>query len=270
MTSEAQNLASAAVGAYAPVNGLEMYYEVHGTGRPLVLLHGGLLTIALTFGPMLPAFATSHQVIAVELQGHGHTADIDREFTLEHLAEDVAALLDHLGIARADLFGFSLGGLVSTEFAIRHPERVDRLVLAATHVRQDGYYEDIRDPESHPSSTRMPTAEDFAEMRAAYEAVAPDPDHFEAFAARASAMVSAFRGWPEDAVRAISAPTLILLGDNDFVRLEHAVEMTHLIPGARLAVLPDTTHMALMRRTEHVVPMVETFLGQARPEGSAP
>ncbi|GAA5006741.1 alpha/beta fold hydrolase [Actinopolymorpha pittospori] len=269
MTSKSQDLAPAA-GAYAPVNGLEMYYEVHGTGRPLVLLHGGLLTIDSNFGPMLPAFATSRQVVAVELQGHGRTADIDREFTLEHLADDVAGLLDHLGIARADLFGFSLGGLVSTEFAIRHPQRVDRMVLGSSHVRQDGYHEEIRDPESHPGSTRMPTSADFAEMKAAYEEVAPDPDHFEAFAARLSAMVSAFRGWPEDAVRAITAPTLIIVGDNDFTRLEHAVEMTHLLPGARLAVLPDTTHMAMMRRTEHVVPMVETFLGQARPEGSAP
>jgi pimeloyl-ACP methyl ester carboxylesterase len=270
MTSKPRDLAPAAAGAYAPVNGLDMYYEVHGTGRPLVLLHGGLLTIDLTFGPMLAAFATSRQAIAVELQGHGRTADIDRELTLEHLADDVVGLLDHLGIARADLFGFSLGGLVSTQVAIRHPERVDRLVLAATHVRRDGYHDDILDPESHPGSTRMPTEADFAEMRAAYEQVAPDPAHFQAFEARLSGMISAFQGWPEDVVRAITAPTLLLVGDNDFVRLEHAVEMKHLLPGARLAVLPDTTHIDLMRRTEHVLPMVETFLGRARPEGSTP
>jgi pimeloyl-ACP methyl ester carboxylesterase len=243
---------------YAQVNGLNMYYEVHGTGRPLVVLPGGLLTIDLSFGAFLPGLARDRQVIAVELQGHGRTADIDREFTLEHLADDIAGLLDHLGIDRADLFGFSLGGLVAFQLALRHSARVDHLVLAAVHFRADGYHDEIR--ESRPGSTRMPTEDDFREMREAYIKIAPDPGHFEEFAAKASAAVGSFEGWPDDALRSITQPTLLVFGDTDFVRLDHAVEMQGLIPGSQLAVLPATTHMAVMQRADLLLPIVESFL----------
>lgn len=245
---------------YAPVNGLQMYYEVHGTGRPVVLLHGGLLTIDMSFGEMLPSFAAAGQVIAPELQGHGHTADIDRDLSPLQMAGDVAALLSHLGIGRADLFGFSLGGLVALQFAIRYPDRVDRLVLAAAHYRADGYHAEIRNAGEQPGSARMPTERDFRQMQEAYARVAPDPGSFGPFMAKLSAAVGAFEGWPDDDLRAVAAPTLLIVGDTDFVRLEHAVRMRELIPDCQLAVLPGTTHMGLMRRADLVVPMVERFL----------
>lgn len=263
MASEATTL-----GAYAPVNGLQMYYEVHGSGRPVVLLHGGLLTIDFSFGALLPSLAATRQAIAVELQGHGHTADTDRELALEHLADDIVALLDHLGIGQADLFGFSLGGMVALQVAMLHPERVDRLVLASTHYRADGYHPEIRDPEAYPESTRMPTEADFRLMQETYARVAPEPDHFEEFAAKASAMVDAYEGVADDDLRAIGIPTLLLVGDTDFVLVEHAAQMHDLIPRAQLAVLPGTTHMGLLQRTDLVVPMVESFLPADRPATS--
>jgi pimeloyl-ACP methyl ester carboxylesterase len=246
---------------YAPVNGLKMYYEVHGTGRPVVLLHGGLHTLELSFGPMLPDLAAGRQAIGVELQGHGHTADIDRPMSLASLADDVVALLDELGLDRADLFGFSLGGLVALQVATSRPERVDRLVLASTHYRADGYYDEIRDPALQAGSTRMPTEADFQEMEETYRRVAPEPDRFADVAAKLSAAVPEIEGWSEDALCAIDAATLLIFGDHDFVRLDHAARMAELIPDSQLAVLPGTTHTNVLRRTELVVPMVRSFLG---------
>jgi pimeloyl-ACP methyl ester carboxylesterase len=245
-------------GAYAKVNGLEMYYEVHGTrGRPLVLLHGGVLTIGLTFGAVLADLARDRQVIAVELQGHGHTADTDRDITLPHLASDVMALLDQLGVGQADFFGFSLGGLTSLQAAVSWPERVGRLVLASTQYRQDGYFEEVRTPDW--GSPRLPTEADFREMAAAYAEVAPDPDHFQDFLAKCSRAAQADLGWTADDLRALTAPTLLVIGDSDFVRVEHAAEMQRLIAGSRLAVLPGATHMRVMWQPE-LLPMVSGFL----------
>lgn len=246
-------------GAYAQVNGLEMYYESHGSGRPLVLLHGGVLTIGLTFGAVLPALAATRRVIAVELQGHGHTADIDREMTVPRFAEDVVALLDVLGIERADLFGFSLGGMTALETALRYPERVDRVVLASIPFRPDGYLDEIRDPALHAGSRRLPTQADFQEMVDAYTAVAPHPEHFQDFMAKCT-VAAGYEGWSQDDLRKLAAPTLLIIGDTDFVRIEHAAQMHSLIPDARLAILPDSRHMDVMRRTELLLPMVETFL----------
>lgn len=244
-------------GAYAAVNGLQMYYEVHGTGRPLVLLHGGILTIDLSFGRILPALAAHQQVIAVELQGHGHTADIDRPMQLDLLAGDVDALLDHLGIERADVFGFSLGGLVATELAVQHPERVGRLVLAATHFRADGYHPEIHAPAQ--DSPRLPTAEHFAQMQTAYTAVAPDPENFFPFLEKTQPLVTGFQGWSDEQLRSITGPVLLVIGDTDFVRIEHAAQIHALLPDSRLAVLPGCTHMDVIRRTE-LMAAVEPFL----------
>jgi pimeloyl-ACP methyl ester carboxylesterase len=170
--------------------------------RPLVLLHGGLLTIDLNFGPLLEPLAANRQVIAVELQGHGHTADTGRPMTIEALAGDVVALLDHLGITEADLFGFSLGGLVAYAVALGAPARVGKLIVASADAH--------RPPgrESAPlDQDRMPTQADFQAMRDAYDAVAPDPAHFDQFAARTSAMVHEFPGWT-DKLRSLQVPTL--------------------------------------------------------------
>src|SRR5215469_12151091 len=239
---------------YAPVNGLQLYYEIRGSGRPLVLLHGGLLTIDLNFGSLLEPLAESRQVIAVELQGHGHTADTVRPMTIEALAGDVVALLDHLGIAEADLFGFSLGGLVAYAVALSTPARVGKLIVASADAH--------RPPgrESTPlDKDRMPTPADFQAMRDAYAAVAPDPGHFEEFAARNSAMVHQFAGWTDE-LRSLRAPTLLIFGDRDFTPLPDVVEMFELLPEAQLAVLPGTTHVGLTRRPSEVLALITTFL----------
>ncbi|GAB3168916.1 alpha/beta hydrolase [Streptomyces incanus] len=249
--------------AYAKVNGLEMYYEVHGAGRgprlPLVLLHGGVLTIGLSFGAVLPALSADRLVIAPELQGHGHTADTDRALTVPDLASDVVALLDAIGVEQADFLGYSLGGLVALEIAVRHPGRVGRLVLSAAQYTQDGVHEEVRTPDH--GSPRLPGEADFHEMADAYTASAPHPERFEDLLAKCSAVARAPLPWTADDLRGLTAPTLLVIGDTDFVRVEHAAEMQRLIPRSRLAVLPATTHMALMRRTSLLLPLLDEFLG---------
>jgi pimeloyl-ACP methyl ester carboxylesterase len=237
---------------YADVNGLHLYYEQHGRGRPLVLLHGGLLTIELSFRTAIPVLSEHHQVIAVELQGHGRTADIDRPMTFEHLAADVAGLLDHLGIDRADVFGFSLGGLTTYQLLIDHPHRVRRAVVASADHRND------RGGEVHPD--RLPTEDDFAAMHAAYAAVAPDPGRFEAAAEKTVGLVHGFKGWTDDQLRGIDVPVLILIGDTDFILVPNAAEAADLIPQGQLAVLPGTTHVG-MTRSALLPTVVEAFLG---------
>jgi pimeloyl-ACP methyl ester carboxylesterase len=240
--------------AYAAVNGLRLYYERHGSGRPLVLLHGGLMTIGLNFGTLLEPLAARRQVIAVELQGHGHSPDTGRPMTIEALAGDVAALLDHLGIAEADLFGFSLGGLVACAVALGAPDRVGKLIVASADAH--------RPPgrESAPlHEDRLPTAADFQAMRDAYEAVAPDPAHFEEFAARTSAMVHEFPGWTDE-LRSLQVPTLLVFGDRDFSPLADVVEMFEILPNAQLAVLPATTHIGVTRRPGEMLALITPFL----------
>src|SRR5580658_4041770 len=222
---------------YASVNGLRLYYEVRGSGRPLVLLHGGLLTIELSFGPLLGSLAASRQVIAVELQGHGRTADTDRAMTIGALAGDVIALLDHLGIAEADLFGFSLGGLVGYAIAIAAPARLGKLIVASADAHRPPGRESASIGED-----RLPTQADFEAMRTAYEAVAPDPAHFEKSAAKTSAMVHEVPGRTAEELRSLRAPTLLIFGDRDFSPLTDVVELLGLLPDAQLAVLPGATH----------------------------
>ena len=154
---------------YADVNGLHMYYEIHGSGSPLVLLHGGMMTIDLSFAGLIPMLAARHTVIGVELQGHGRTADIDREITPAALAADVVALLDVLGIERAHVLGHSLGADAALELAVNHPTRVRSVVPVSGTVRPDGMHEDLRDASRHATSTRLPTQQDFASFRTAYE-----------------------------------------------------------------------------------------------------
>ena len=240
--------------AYAPVNGLQLYYETHGSGRPLVLLHGGLLTIDLNFGPLLGPLAASRRVIAVELQGHGHTADIDRAMTIQALAGDVVALLDYLGIAEADLFGFSLGGLVAYAVALGAPTRVGKLIVASADAH--------RPPgrESAPlGEDRMPTPADFQAWHDAYNAVAPDPGHFEEFTVRVSTMVHEFPGWTDE-LRSLPAPILLIFGDRDFSPLADVVELFDLLPDAQLAVVPGTTHVGLTRRPGELHALITPFL----------
>lgn len=245
---------------YADVNGLHLYYELHGAGTPLVLLHGGLLTIDINFAGLIPTLARRHQVIALELQGHGRTADIDREITPANSAADVVALLDHLDIARAHVLGHSMGAAVALELAVSHPGRVLSVVPVSGSVRPDGMHADLQDPSLFATSTRMPTAADFAEFSAAYQRLSPHPEHFEAFMGTLSASQADLQGWSDELLAGITAPVLIVLGDHDFVTIEHAALMKELIPGSQLAVLPGTTHMQTTRRPALLLPLLEYFL----------
>lgn len=245
---------------YVDVNGLHVYYESHGSGTPLVLLHGGVMTIDLNFGAILPALAQTYQVIAVEMQGHGRTADIDRPLTPANLAGDIVGLLDHLGIDRAHVLGHSFGGAVALELAVSHPDRVRSIVPISASVRIEGMHPDIMDPSKHATSDRMPTQEDFAAMRAAYVRLSPHPDQFDQFIAKMGGSAHDLKGWSDEQLAGIAAPTLIVQGDNDFITVEHAALMQQLIPGSKLAVLPDTTHMQVTRRAEYLLPMLASFL----------
>ena len=254
----------------APVNGIEMYYEVHGRGDgvPLVLLHGGGSTIDVTFGKVLPVFAASRRTIAVEEQGHGRTTDRDRPVTFESSADDVAALLRHLGIERADLFGFSNGASVALQVAIRHPQIVRKLVFASSITRRSGadprLWESIKDADF----SNMPQP-----LKDAFLRVNPDPRKLRTMHDKDAARMQTFEDVPDAAVRSIRAPTLIVLGDRDIVKPEHAVELTRLIPDARLLIMPgghgDYLGEAVItqketRHPELTARLIEEFLDSPR------
>ena len=223
-------------------------------------LHGGMLTIDLNFAGLIPTLAAKHRVIGVELQGHGRTADIDRIISPAVLAADVIALLDHLGIDRAHVLGHSMGAAVTLELAISYPDRVRSIVPISASVRLDGMHEDLIDPAKQATSTRMPTEQDFVEFREAYLRLSPHPDHFDEFLSALSRSNADLQGWSDEQLAGITAPTLLVFGDHDFVTIEHAALMQHLIPGAHLAVLPQTTHMQVTRRSELLLPMLAGFL----------
>lgn len=252
-------------GAYASVNGIDLYYEILGADRPglpLIMLHGGALTFHLSFDSLLPTLTAERKVIGIELQGHGHTADSDRPFSIRQSAQDVIALLDQLGIERADFLGYSLGGLVSTDVAVLAPDRVGRLVLAATHfrpTRSHAYYPEITGLDLE--SPRMPTEEEGTAMIRAYEEVAPNPEGFYPSVQKYQAAVHDYEGWTDEQLAQLTMPVLIIIGDTDFVRLEHAVEMKQLVPNAQLAILPGTKHMQVIR-PDLVLPMVTAFMRQ--------
>jgi pimeloyl-ACP methyl ester carboxylesterase len=250
---------------YAPVNGLRLYYEIHGAANPaqppLVLLHGGGDTIETSFGHVLPALARTRQVIAFEQQGYGHTADVDRPFSFEQSADDTAALLAYLHIEHADLFGFSNGGTIALQVAIRHPGVVRKLVAASAFFKRDGGYPWFWEAMKNARLENMPL-----ELQEAYRKVAPHPENLRSFHDKAAQRMRDFKDIPDNAIRAITAPTLVLVGDVDVVRPEHAVELFRLLPHAQLAILPGTDHMALMTRTDLLVTMLSRFLDGAAPK----
>lgn len=249
---------------YAPVNGLKMYYEIHGTANgkkpPLVLLHGGGSTIDTSFGKALPSLAKTRQVIAFEQQGHGHTADIDRPFTFEQTADDTAALLRYLKIERADFFGYSNGGNIALQIAIRHPKLVRKLIVASAMFKKDGLYPEFWESMKHATLENMP-----AELREAYLRVAPNPENLPTFHDKCGKRMLEFKDWRPEDIQSIDAPTMVMIGDADIVRPEHAVEMFRLLPYAQLAVLPGTDHMTLVERADWQVSMIEEFLDAPMP-----
>ena len=263
---------------YAPVNGLRMYYEIHGDPIadtvPLVLLHGGLFNIDLQFGGLIPSLAATRQVIAADFQGHGRTNDLDdRPLTIPSLASDVVGLLRHLGIERADVFGYSIGGAVATELAVRHPELVRKAVISSASFSRDG------DRPENAGAMDEFTVDMIAgtPMEQEYRAKSPHPDKLQQLLDKLGRFDHDVTGWTEDEIRGIAAPTLITVGDCDMVRLDHAVRFLQLrggdvngdfvgVPASQLAVLPGTTHFFGLSRPSLVLELVVPFLDAPMPE----
>ena len=256
---------------YAPVGDLQMYYEVHGEGPPLVLLHGAYM-IADDFGPLIAGLAEHRLLIVPEMQGHGRTADVDRPITYEQMADDTAGLIGHLGLEQPDVFGYSMGAGITLQLGIRHPGLARRLVAASASYSSAGIQ-----PEAWAMFPSI-SVEMFAgtPMEATYKRVAPDPDAFPALVQKLKTLDTVDFAWPEDKIRAIPSPVLLIAGDADVVTLEHMVELYRLLggggmgdlsglPASQLAILPGTTHFmppghGVIDRTDWLLSMVRAFL----------
>jgi pimeloyl-ACP methyl ester carboxylesterase len=272
-TNGAMESAGEFTSGYIPVNGLKMYYEIHGTGQPLVLLHGAFSAIGTSFGELLPGLAKSRQVIGFELQAHGRTADIGRPLSIEQMADDTAAALHHLGIEQADIFGYSMGAAVALHVALRHPEVVRKLVFMSATFNMGGVHPGLMEGLGEMTPDMMFGSPWHDE----YMSIAPDPGHFATFFAKKTEMDRNTQDVPAEAIAAIKAPTLIVIGDSDLVRPEHAVEMFRLLgggvfgdlaglPDSQLAVLPGTTHVSIRTRADLLLAIIPPFLDAPMPE----
>ena len=254
---------------YAPVNGLKMYYEIRGQGEPVVLLHGAFMAISNNFhwAEWIGELSKTRKVIAIEMQGHGRTADTGRDFTYDNLADDVAALLDYLKIPSADVIGYSLGGGVALNCAIRHPDKVRKVVSISAVFRQNGWTKEALD--AFPNLT----AEAFkgTPIEADYKRLSPTPNEFPNFVKRVLSVDLKPHDFGADKLKATKAPMFFIHGDADGVRLDYIAEAFRLKGGevhgdmrprsaSRLAILPDTTHVTLLNRRQTIVPMVNDFL----------
>ena len=253
-----QTTTATGTGAYADVNGLHLYYETHGSGRPLILLHGGLAAGEM-FEPILPALAADHQVIVPDLQGHGRTADIDRPVDVRLMADDVAALIDHLGLDRPDIVGYSMGGGVAFFTAVKHPEKVRRLVVASTNVRRDAIPPEMLEQQAQVSAAAAEFMKE-TPMYETYQRLAPRPEDFGRLLDKIGASMAQDFDFSEE-VRGLQVPTLIVCADADMAPPSHYVEVFKLLDGGlrdggwagegrpkgghALAVLPGLTHYNL-------------------------
>ena len=242
-------------GQYADVNGINLYYETHGSGRPLILLHGGLGSGEM-FGPILPALTANHQVIAPDLQGHGRTADVDRPLSIETMADDIAALIKHLGLEKPDVIGYSLGGGVAMLTAIRHPEVVGRLVSVSANIRRSAIYPEMLAQQAQVGPDAVEFMKD-TPMYQLYQRVAPRPEDFGRLLGKIGDSMSKDFDFTEE-VRGLKVPTLIVAADADMAPPSHYVEVFALLDGGQrdggwmgegrpkgghaLAILPGLTH----------------------------
>jgi len=249
---------------YSEVNGLKMYYEIYGQGKPLVLIHGGGSTIQSSFEKVIPLFAKSRKVIAVELQAHGRTSDRNADLSFEQDADDVATLLANLKIDKADFFGFSNGGTTTLQIAIRHPEIVDKIVLGSAITKRSGVPEQFWGYMKQASLDNMPR-----QLKEAYKKVAADTNGLQVMFARDVQRMLNFKDIPDEKIKAIKAPALIIIGDKDMVTPEHALEMHRLIANSELAIIPGghgdyigeiTTLKPDFKESDLAVPMIEKFL----------
>lgn len=272
MTSST-DLGSARSG-YAPVNGLDMYYEVHGEGQPLVLLHGAFSAIGTSFQKVLPGLAEGRQVVALEMQAHGHTADIDRPLSLEQMADDTVAALEYLVIEKADFFGYSMGAGVALQVVVRHPAVVRKLVLASVTYNWGGVHPGLMDG----LAAMTPEMMSGTPWHDEYLRTAPRPEDFATLFEKKTQMDRGIKDLPAETIRAIHAPTLLILGDSDLVRPEHAVEMFRLLgggvfgdtpaglPSSQLAILPGTSHVTVVDRADLLLAIIPAFLDAPLPQ----
>jgi pimeloyl-ACP methyl ester carboxylesterase len=261
-------------GSRVEVNGMQLYYEVSGAGEPLIVLHGAYMNIP-SMGEIIPRLAETHRVYALEFQGHGRTTDIDRPLTYRNLADDVDAFMDRVGLESADVFGYSVGAVVGLQLAIRHPQRVRKLVALSVAYDARGWQPVFR--EFLPNLTvEMMLNSPF---EAEYRALAPNPDGFPELARKLIALEHEPMAWGRD-VPGISAPVLIITGDADVATLEHSVSLFRLLgggvmgdmgqplPASRLAVLPATSHTALITQVDVLHGFIEQFLRGETPRGA--
>jgi pimeloyl-ACP methyl ester carboxylesterase len=260
-----QNIKAVDTG-YAEVNGLKMYYEVYGSGKPLVLLHGSFMNIPLNWSHIIPLLAKDRKVIVAEMQAHGRTRDIAREFSYEAMADDVSALLKHLKTDSADILGYSMGGGVAFQFAVRHRGQLRRLVILSGTYKHDGWWPDVE------AMFGTMNADMFkgTTIQKQYDSLGNDPARFPEFVKKVISIDLKPYDWSAD-VKKIQAPIFMVIGDADGVRYEHALELfrakgggkmgdIHGLPKSRLAIIPGTTHIGMMQRTEWLIPMITDFL----------
>lgn len=266
-TRAVSNISSQPKTGYAPVNRLRMYYEISGSGEPLVLIHGAFGSIE-EVASLREGLAASHQTIVLDLQGHGRTADISRPFSFEALADDVDALMDYLAIDRADVIGYSLGGNTALQLAIRHPEKVRKLVPISANYRSDGEYPEVLEG----IAALTPELLAGSPIEESYHRNAPYPNDFPLLVEKLKTLFTTEFAFPEADLQSIAAPTLLALGDSDTVRPEHALELFRLLgggvpgdlsglPASQLAILPGTTHASIVaERTDLLLARIESFL----------
>ncbi|HKE98760.1 MAG TPA: alpha/beta hydrolase [Actinomycetes bacterium] len=259
MTSSDGTAGASGAGRYAEVNGVNLYFETHGAGRPMILLHGGLGSGEM-FGPVLPALAERHQVVVVDLQGHGRTADVDRPLDVRLMAEDVAALIDHLGLDRPDLVGYSLGGGVALHTAAKYPAKVGRLVVASANVRRDAIFPEMLAQQAQVNAAAAEFLTD-TPMYQRYQRVAPRPEDFPRLLDKAGEGMAKDFDYAEE-VRGLRVPTMFVAADADMAPPGHYVEVFELLGGGlrdggwagegrpegghALAILPGLTHYDLV------------------------
>jgi pimeloyl-ACP methyl ester carboxylesterase len=264
---------SAPIGDRVTINGMEMYYEVSGEGDPLIVLHGAYMNIE-TMGAIIPKLAETHTVYALEFQGHGRTPDVDRPITYPNLADDVAAFMDAVGIDEADVFGYSMGAAAGLQLAIRHPEKVRKLVAASVAYDAKGWqpaFTDFIPQMTVEMFLGMPFADEIRKM-------SPDPESFPEVVAKLIQLEKEPMAWEAD-VKALKTPVLIIAGDADVATLEHSVAMFRLLgggvmgdmgkplPASRLAVMPATSHTAVISQPDVLIAFIEPFLKGETPKG---
>lgn len=249
---------------YSEVNGIKMYYEIHGQGKPLVLIHGGGSTIETTFGRIIPMLTKKYKVIAMDLQAHGRTSDRDAPESFTQDADDVVTLLKNLHISNADFFGFSNGGTTTIQIALRHPEMVNKIILGSALSKRNGVPVQFWDFMKQAQLSNMPK-----ELKEAYIKVSGNPKGLQTMHDKDAARMVNFKDIPDEQIKSIKVPTLIIIGDKDVITPEHAIEMHRYISNSELAIIPGvhgeyieeiTTLKAVSKESNFVVPMIETFL----------